>query len=368
MGPPTSSAVLDPFACFGEDDICASSSGSNNGANTLDVENDVMTLKNSETARKLLEEYHISNEAPRKRVVPISSPNDFEVFDVPILEGGFMKGVRSTRSFHKGEEIMREAAILRVPNSQSAKNAYEAGLKHKNAIRRSFDGLHHDTQDAMMDLSSCDETEGIKTPQGIYDTNSFQLGQDERSGLFLTIARMNHSCRPSANHFWRPDLGLMLVFATRDIAVGEEICTMYGPSESLNTDGRRNYLYDRFSFCCMCTMCEEANVSGGDDRMIEIHILQEEIDLLAVSGEFDVALSAIQRCLKLMKVQGIGSGVHTKSLHHYGYEMSLLANDFAGSQRYLSEELLAIQESEGNDSPHALFVMQHAAEVAASSN
>lgn len=365
MGSSTASppSVDDPFACFGDDDS-SNSDGSNKGRN-----HDTTSLKNTETARVLMERYYINEEGPRKRIIPISSPDDFEVFDIPIMGGGYMKGIRAARQFHCGEEILRETAILRLPGTQSGRTIQEANLKHSNAVRRSFHQLHHDTQDAMMELSSCDETEETKTPQGIYSTNSFQLTSQDNtdddddgpctSGLFLTVARINHSCRPTAHHFWRVDLEQMLVFATRDIDVGEEICTMYGPSESLNTAGRREYLYDRFSFRCMCTMCEEANVTGGDDRMTEIHSLQEDIDLLAVTGECDLALSAIQRCLQLMKLQGIGSGVFTKPLLRYGYEMSLRTNDLPGSQRYLLEELLAIQQSEGTDSRRALCIMEY---------
>jgi hypothetical protein len=373
MGSSTASpSAEDPFACFGDDDTSSSTAdGSDKGNNDDSLSDTATLLKNSETARKLMEQYHNNEEKPQKRVLPISSPNDFEIFDVPITGGGYMKGIRATRSFRCGEEIMRESAILRLPNTQSGRTIQEADLKHKNAVRRSFHQLHHDTQDAMMELSSCVETEETKTPLGIYDTNSFRLtaqGDDDDfdeddgpccSGLFLTVARINHSCRPTANHFWRPDLRQMLVFAARDIAVGEEISTMYGPSESLSTAGRREYLYDRFSFHCMCMMCEEANETGGDDRMMEIHSLQEEIDLLAVTGECHLALTAIQRCLQLMKCQGIGSGVFTKPLLRYGYEMSIRIKDLAGSQRYLSEELLAIQQSEGADSRRALCIMEH---------
>jgi hypothetical protein len=33
--------------------------------------------------------------------------------------GGYMKGIPATRPFQCGEEIMRESAILRLPNTQS---------------------------------------------------------------------------------------------------------------------------------------------------------------------------------------------------------------------------------------------------------
>jgi hypothetical protein len=39
---------------------------------------------------------------------------------------------------------------------------------------------------------------------------------------------------------------MTLVYACRDIHVGEELCTIYGPSEWMDTLSRRQFLYDRF--------------------------------------------------------------------------------------------------------------------------
>jgi len=171
------------------------------------------------------------------------------------------------------------------------------------------------------------------------------------------VARMNHSCRPSATHFWRPDLEQTVVFASRDIAVGEELCTRYGPADCLPTAGRRDFLDHHFAFWCQCGMCaEEERETGGDARMLEIQSLQEDIDLLASTGKSALALTAVQTCLTLLEQQGIGYGVFTKPILRFGYEMSLATKDYMGAHKYLSEELLAVQQSEGVDSPRALQI------------
>jgi hypothetical protein len=113
-----------------------------------------------------------------------------------------------------GQEILREGAVMRIPNTQSAHCHAEAITLHNNAVVRACNLLHDETRSAFMELSSSCEDDyndnynaddvvkvKTKTPRGIYDTNSFRLGPHESNGgVFLTIARMNHSCRPNVNH------------------------------------------------------------------------------------------------------------------------------------------------------------------------
>ena len=222
-----------------------------------------------------------------------------------------------------------------------------------------------------MDLSSCNEEEDMnKTPMGIYNTNSFRLddgGKSNDGALFLTIARMNHSCLPNCNHIWRDDLQKMVVFATRDCSIGEELCTSYGPSKCMTTKNRREYLYDRFSFECKCVMCMEGNTKGGDERMMKIQSLQEDIAMSSSmvsssttnkdDGNSSPQLESVKECLELMDVQGIGGlGVYTKSIYHHGYNTCMASRDMVGARAYLVQELKAVQDSEGVDSPRAVEI------------
>jgi hypothetical protein len=344
----------DPFDCFGDDSGSSTTSEEDSSSAELLVTKQHRhdEIKNIKAARKLVKQF---NDDPVS-IQQMIRPDDFEVFDAINMAAG--KILRATRSYKCGEEIMREVAAMRIPNSQAAASRNEAKAKHRNIIQRSFNALHPETKEAMMNLSSCNERDDERTPLGVYDTNAFRLGDDPRGGLFLTIARMNHSCCPSAYHFWRSDLEQTLVFAARDIAIGDEICTTYGPSECLTTAGRREYLQDRFSFHCLCDMCQEGNSCGGDDRMCEINSLQEDIILLAASGNSDAALEAVERCLFLLEEQGLGSGAFVKPILHYGYQMSMATNDINKAQLYLSKELLAVRQSEGVDSPRAIEIDQ----------
>ena len=330
----------DPFDCFGD-------SSSDEDNTTTDAAADA----DFKEAQRLKEK---SNAGKSTADIISSITSDmFEIFDAP-LSG---KGLRATVAYKCGDEIMRESAAMRIPNSQPASSQEAAEQLHKYAIQRAYNSMHETTQLSFMDLSSCNEDgieDVIKTPAGVYDTNSFRLGNDPLGGVFLTIARINHSCLPNVSHFWRPNLQQTLVFATRDIDIGEELCTMYGPSECMDTESRREYLSDRFSFQCMCEMCLEGNTNGGDERMIKIKTLHDDIAFQSSTGI--AALESVEKCLDLMKEQGIGGGAFTKSIYHRGHDICIAAGDKTGARAYLANELIAVRDSEGIGSPKAIEI------------
>ena len=376
-------------------------------------------------------------EAHRNRR-PLSSP-DFEVFDTVEDTGSSSNnnnnnnnnnteatrgmGLRSRRKYSCGDEILREHAVMRVPNQQAASSREEAEAMHSIAVQQSFDRLSPETQQFVLKLSNsynnnnnsdnkkADTSTEVSLAQqivGVYQTNSFLLGGGRNSsddagetngnrrntynfdqnngGLFLTIARINHSCRPNANHIWRADLQMTLIFATRDIEEGEEFSITYGPSgECLDAAGRRAYLEERFSFECGCEMCEESSNpdDNGDTRMKELNSRQQEISLLLATaaattatdteegggGAAEEVLESVERCLTLLREQGFGtsSGAYVKQILHYGYQACLLLRrDSRGcmleeserkARSYLNQELVATRNGEGDGSPNTRKIL-----------
>jgi hypothetical protein len=402
----------DPFDCFGEsDDDSSTASLSNNDNNDNDNDSsnddsDALVEAEAERGQRLLNEHEYRKKNYEHEHVPLIQKNDFEVFDSnnddndddandANMRG---KGVRVLRSYQEGEEIMREGAAIRVPGKIfTASTQEEADIIFANNIHVEFDKLSKLTADAYMDLSSCRTTENDDidididalsnnanandTITGIYETNSFQLGDEINSGLFLTISRINHSCRPNVNHIWRPDIQKTLIQATRNIKAGEEIFTCYGPSECLSTLDRRTYLERKYSFICDCNMCQEGNDNGGDDRMIELNTIFDELSLFNVDeskssgsgngngngkdSERDKAIKSVDRGLLLLQKQGLGSGAFVRSFLRSGYQISLNAttktttagagagatsnnnNNQDLARTYLERELIAVQNSEG---------------------
>lgn len=340
--------MADPFACFGGGDGSSSSDDDNNNDLTDDMEEayrlrDKSNSKQSSAITDMLEEHQSS----------------FEIYATESTGNG----LRAIIAYKKGDEIMRERAVMRIPNSQPAASRQAAELLHRNAIQREYNLLHESSQKCVMALASCNE-DGIdvaRTPQGIYNTNSYRLENDPKGGLFLTIARINHSCRPNVTHYWSPHLQQKLIFATRDIDIGEELLTIYGPGHCMATQGRREYLHERFSFECNCDMCREGNDNGGDERMIEIQNLQEDIAQQSSSGlvskiNVEGQLASVTKCLALMKQQGLGGGAFTKSVLHHGYDICVADGDYIGAREYLNNELIAVRDSEGVDSSKAIEI------------
>lgn len=403
-----------PFACFG-------SSDDDDSGGSTDDDDDITTLSSSVEAQTtthttahddddddvLAKSRQLCNTSNTNRPVslgPIIDNSRFVIFDTSTTVsssscfsssssstpgGDKGLGLRATKAYKIGQEILREGAVMRIPTTQSASCHALALTYHNNAIVRAYNLLHVDTRCAFMELSSsCEDnnnnnnnaddddivlvkTTTTKTPRGIYDTNSFRLGPHEsHGGVFLTIARMNHSCRPNVNHYWRPDLQMTIVYACRDIHAGDELCTIYGPSEWMDTASRRQFLNDRFHFICNCEMCLEGNNGGGDERMEQIRVLQEDIALSSslittttttttTTTKMASSLSKLEdvnKCLSLMTQQGIGGGAFTKSIYHRGYAICIAAGDIKLARSYLQSEYIAVCNSEGIDSPNALEI------------
>jgi hypothetical protein len=288
----------------------------------------------------------------------------FELFDSTEENGG--KGLRATTNNIKaGDEISRESAVMRCPNGHAAGSEEEAQEMHQRCITDRFARLTAKNQRAVMDLSSWDKynnpVNGEITSYGIYQTNSLRLtGKDSSDGgVFLAMCRSNHSCRPNVHYFWREDLQKLLIIALEDIALGDELYGMYGPSGIMDTAGRREHLSREFGFICMCSMCNAEDKDRGDTRMREANRLCEQVRSLVSRGEHKEAIKNIDRCLVLLTEQRIGEGVGARQLLSMGYQVSKMGlKDERLARHYLERELKVAEKCEGVGSPSALAIQK----------
>ena len=309
----------------------------------------------------------------------------FELFDSHELDGG--KGLRATRFLKAGQEISRESSILRCPNGHPARTEREAKNLHKQCVADKFEQLSAKQQRAVLDLSSWMEKENDKNDvdddqddgqddqdddgqdddgqanitYGLYQTNSLRLtGKDHKDGaLFLTMSRINHSCRPNVNFFWRGDLQKLVVIALADIQVGQELYGSYGPSELMDTKGRREHLLKEFGFHCMCSMCVAAQTDGGvmDSRMRQADFLCSQVRPFVSRGEHIEAIDAIEKCMDLLIEQKIGQGVGARQLLTMGYQVALMGlKDKELARNYLERELQLAELCEGVASPGSIEI------------
>jgi hypothetical protein len=332
------------------------------------------------------------------------------------------RGLRCLRSYQRGDEILRERPIILVPNFHAANTRRQAAMMHQNDLNAAFGKLSTTLQSSVMALSICEKyyqkindrivdfdddnemTAAHNKLHGIYQTNSYRLSNDDEisgggqsqplGGLFLTIARVNHSCRPNASHYWRSDLNQLLLFATTDIHAGDELMLSYLPSATVyDTSARRAFLAHDFAFYCHCPSCQEGNATGGDDRMTQLaRSLRELADRATTPSttmpappttttttttkrvkdeESVLTISLVEQCLSLLRQQGLDYGCFTKTVLKHGYQLAqqqqqddvIHYHSGGGSsnnvaQDYLERLMTAIVESEGVGSPNAVRLEQ----------
>ena len=362
----------DPFACFGGDEGVSTESGV-----------DKTNISNSTTDSKVgpaLQAQRLRQEAEaRQAYAQIASPSTgiqplhtveheiyadrFEVYECSQQDGyeTGQKGVKAKKAYRVGEEVLREYPSMRVCTSHPASSPEEAETKFARAVQDAYDVCSVTTQAAIMDLSSCREDDGAdisgRTLQGVFATNTYALGQGAtHGGLFLTLSRLNHSCRPNCVHHWRPDLHMMVVHAVRDIKVGEELCTCYGPGDCRLTNERQEYIKERYNFDCLCDMCREGMdvPNDGDKReYLRINRFHDNLPLLT-SLNPTRALDKVEECVELLRQLQLGEA-HFVPIFHFGYEISRHnLQDLSRARSYLEQEVVALEHSQGHDSYGAI--------------
>ena len=117
---------------------------------------------------------------------------------------------------------------------------------------------------------------------GIVKTNMLPLtgNNDGNGGLFLEASRINHSCRPNAQHTWNAGLSCITVHALHDIETSCEITISYTSGVSLGYAERQRYLRDGFSFSCACELCSLPLPARfrSDGRLAQIRSIEENSD------------------------------------------------------------------------------------------
>jgi len=187
------------------------------------------------------------------------------MYDVRPSGAGCGLGCFAARDIVKGETIMEEAPLLRWSMARTAEGAEgqavptaaprsstmaslgrraDAGELPSSlqSTLRGLEGalaaLDPDSRAAFFALSHQNKEE-TATAAAIWMSNAFALGSADdgsietdahdaiETGVFASISRLQHCCRPNADHTWDAALGRKRVVASRDIPSGEEIFLSY---------------------------------------------------------------------------------------------------------------------------------------------
>jgi hypothetical protein len=137
-------------------------------------------------------------------------------------------------------------------------------------------GLSKEGQRAFLSLHN--NNPGANPFSNIVRSNGYPLGPNSEVGaIFPLVARLNHSCRPNAQHAWNEARGIEVVHAVRDIQEGEELTLSY-LAGGASTE-RQSRLKEYFGFNCTCEACSlpAAELEASDTRLKSAQKLDEAI-------------------------------------------------------------------------------------------
>ncbi|KAL1742041.1 hypothetical protein HDZ31DRAFT_44110, partial [Schizophyllum fasciatum] len=177
-----------------------------------------------------------------------SDATKFTIADLP----GRGKGLIAVRDIERGELLIREEPLFRVPFSTAdPKGIIAAGLRNASPEgRAAFLNLSYVGLPGDFDPAADPDTHAL----AIFQTNAVSAGG--QVGIFPRMARLNHGCVRAFNsvYSWRENEGALVVLALRPIAKGEELLTTYFDTKRAR-DERRAHLRERYGFECSCSVC-----------------------------------------------------------------------------------------------------------------
>ncbi|CAK0833603.1 unnamed protein product [Prorocentrum cordatum] len=196
----------------------------------------------------------------------------FEV--VPVA--GLGLGVVATSDFACGDLVVAERPVM----------AFSWG--EEDRVEEMFDGLPEEDKEVVMSLhdqfvDGSGQADGQRSLDGVMRTNGYRTG--DGFVLLTLLSRFNHSCSPNCEHSFDGDLSEMHVYASTDIAAGEELRT-YWMELAAPTDERLALLREELGFTCRCPACVRsgAAAAASDGRRRRLRYLQECLEDLRVEG------------------------------------------------------------------------------------
>lgn len=242
-------------------------------------------------------------------------------------------GLIVTEKILAGELIVSEEPLVFVSYSQAVSARFSS--LQKNPLKKNFDSLVVEKREVALKLFSA---RGLKPGDAgfetdVFKTNSMPCGEDERNGgaIYSTISRINHSCKPNANHFWDASQNKELIHALRDIETGEEITIFYGHHLHSNRKERQADLLQKFAFTCGCEVC---SLTGQD--LVESNRAKRSLALLVeaapslIHSDPEQAIQWIKLADRIFEKEGIL--VEKGRLHYDAFQVCTVWSDYTNAK------------------------------------
>jgi hypothetical protein len=153
---------------------------------------------------------------------------------------------------------------------------------------------------------------------GIIKSNAYHSNDERSRGLYLTISRFNHSCKPNVGYGfngWE-----MRLYTTSDVHKGEELCTCYSDMVYFhNRLDRGEYLKRKFNFHCICHGCNrkdnevdgEQSLKQSDTRRERLRFLAEALSRRDRTAVTKSDLEMIMESIDIMKLESLEHNIST---------------------------------------------------------
>jgi len=215
----------------------------------------------------------------------------WQVSPCPEVEKG--KGLFTTRKVPFGELILSETHLVKVTVPHSPKTL----AKFLSQIRSGVKQLDEDDQELFFSLHNarrklCTKNRDDLMMMSIFQCNSVMLreydkfrGKEIGSGVFPTISRINHSCRPNCVLSYNISSGECELRPSRDLEKEEEITISYVDPLNSSAD-RQKLLQAKYNFTCQCKVCslESQELAANDKLRREILGLTNNMEDIYVSN------------------------------------------------------------------------------------
>ena len=259
----------------------------------------------------------------------------------------------STQSFKEGDLILSEMPTVTV----SGHHPFTS--KQIDEIEENLNTLSEQERSAFYAMVNV-FIDAPTVSAGIFMTNSFDMTDSphgESCGMYLAIARLNHSCSPNVQQTHIPHSSREVLYACRSIAIGDEINDCYiDLRQDYNT--RQRILQENYRFKCTCVACSlplEQRIYDNKQRTQAL-TLESELLQLAEDGKTDAALGkAVELVTLLTNNNNMNWSIrYISSAFMYIYHIALSLDMTVYAQQCLSKAHRLNLSLTGPESPDSM--------------
>ncbi|KAL7927484.1 hypothetical protein ACQKWADRAFT_276861 [Trichoderma austrokoningii] len=270
---------------------------------------------------------------------------------------GMGLGLIATKNIPKGARILSELPLF-TPVCGLLDG--EAFINH---ISNALKDLGEDKERAFLNLHNAYGTDDDPL-RGIAQSNMLPLGHDTLDyGLFLTAARINHSCRPNAHKSWNDNIGRLTVHAVCDIEAGEEITISY--LQTVQPYVERKALLEHFRFECGCKLCSAPpqQCLKSDLAMLTINEMEREMMASLPGIHYTDGLALAHDMFTELENKGAWDA-RFAGVYYIAFVLAVWHGDRTRAKIFAARAYAARVVFEGDDNPLAMFLAECAKEPA----